>query len=114
MYLRLDKDQGEANFMNKKKTRKNPGRSELYVNPDIVFREEGKEALLFDPNSGSIKVLNHVGKMVWKFLGGKNTKDDIKKKLERKFKDENPNRIAEDLNKFLKTLEGHGYLGKKI
>jgi hypothetical protein len=86
----------------------------LLVNPDLVFRSEGKEALVFDPGTGSIKVLNYVGKMVWKLLDGKNTASDIRKKLEKKFKDTKPPTIKKDLGLFLKSLEDLGYLGKKV
>lgn len=100
--------------MKKKKSRNTKKKELLFSNPDIVFREEGKEALLFDPNTGSIKILNPVGTIIWKLINGKNTKDNIKRKLADKFKDEDPARIGKDLNKFLKSLEGYGYLGKKI
>jgi hypothetical protein len=86
----------------------------LFANLDIVFREEGKEALLFDPSTGSIKVLNNVGKMVWKFLDGKSNFNDIKNKLIKKFDDTDSKTIGKDLNSFLCDLEDYGYIGKKI
>ena len=86
----------------------------LVTNKDLVIREEGKEALVFDPNTGSIKVLNYVGKMVWKFIDGKCTILDIEKKLQKRFKEMKPSIIKKDLDNFLTILEGLGYVGKKI
>ncbi len=98
----------------KKTKSKTAEKMTLRCNPDIVFREEGKEALLFDPSTGSIKVLNYVGKMIWKLLNGKNTKEDIQQKIEKKFKDAGSKTISKDLTNFLKSLEGYGYLGKEL
>ena len=91
-----------------KKTKPKRSNKVLKANPDIVFREEGKEALLFDPDTGSIKVLNYVGKMIWKLLDGKNSKEDIQKKIEKKFSDVSSKQVGKDLDNFLKALEGYG------
>jgi len=86
----------------------------LHANPDLVLREEGQEALLFDPNTGSIKVLNYVGKTIWKLLNGKNTEKSIRERIAKKFKDADPKLIRKDVNEFLNKLEGYGYLGKEL
>ena len=83
-------------------------------NPDIVFREEGKEALLFDPGTGKIKVLNSTGKIVWKLINGKRTKKDLEDALIKKFSDATKKQISDDLNEFLGDLEKLGYIGKEI
>jgi len=100
--------------VSKKKVAKKTVKKAHMVNPDIVFREEGKEALLFDPDTGSIKVLNYVGKMIWKLLNGKNSNQDIVKKLNKKFEDVSEKTLSKDLDKFLKSLDKNGYLGKEL
>jgi hypothetical protein len=101
-------------LMKKKPSKKLSGSKKLFLNPDIVMREEGKEALIFDPSTGSIKVMNYVGKLVWKLVNGKNSMEEIEKHLIKKFKDTKPQIIRNDLDKFLKNLQKLGYLGTKI
>ena len=100
--------------MKKKSLKKKPKSDALYANPELVLREEGKDALLFDPDTGAIKVLNYVGKMIYKLLDGSNSKVNIKNKIIKKFKDADPKQIESDLDRFLKTLEDYGYIGKKV
>ena len=41
----------------------------LVVNPDMVLREEGDEgAILFDPDSGAVRILNPTATAIWKLL----------------------------------------------
>lgn len=41
------------------------------ANPNMVFREEGDAALLFDPDTGAVWILNFTAVAVWKLLDGK-------------------------------------------
>lgn len=102
------KKKGKRSGRNKTRT------GNLRCNPEIVFREEGKEALLFNPGSGSIKVLNQTGKVIWKLINGKRTQRQIEDKLVDKFSDVKRKQISEDLANFLNSLEKFGYIGKEI
>lgn len=52
-----------------------PAQSVRYtVNPDVVLREEDPDgALLFNPDTNQIRVLNATGLFIWKLMDG--TKD---------------------------------------
>jgi SynChlorMet cassette protein ScmD len=52
------------------------------ANPLIVLREEFDDwAILFDPETGNAFGLNPVGVLVWKFLDGRHSIQDIVKEL---------------------------------
>ncbi len=41
----------------------------LKANPDIVFKREGDEGVLFDPETGTLRFLNETGAFVFSHLG---------------------------------------------
>ena len=49
----------------------------LVANPEIVFRQEGEEALLFNPDTGGVMLLNETGAFVFKLLDGSHTLPQI-------------------------------------
>ncbi len=76
----------------------------------IVFREEGEEALLFDPDTGKVKVLNETGKFIWNNLDGKTSTDSLVKKIQDNFDIADEKQIKEDLEKFLNDLKKENFL----
>ena len=49
-----------------------PAGARLIANPSMVFREEEDDAaLLFDPDTGTLHILNATAIAVWKLLDGK-------------------------------------------
>lgn len=49
-----------------------PSNTRLLANPNFVLREEEDEsALLFDPDTGSVRILNSSAVAIWKLLDGK-------------------------------------------
>lgn len=81
-----------------------PAKDSPKASSRIVFREEGDDALLFDPNSGNVKVLNDTGKFIWENLDGKNSKNALVKKIMDAFDISDEKKIREDLEKFLEDL----------
>ena len=58
------------------------------VNPNMVLREEGDEgAILFDPDSGAVRVLNCTAVAVWKLLEQERTVKEILGELRDQFED---------------------------
>lgn len=80
------------------------------ASPRIVFREEEDAGLLFDPDSGLVKVLNETGKFIWQNLDGKNSKDDLIKKVRDTFNVDEAQKIKDDLDKFLEDLKAMKFL----
>ncbi|MDP2939673.1 MAG: PqqD family protein [Candidatus Omnitrophota bacterium] len=71
----------------------------------IVFREEGDEALLFDPDTGAVKVLNETGKFIWSNLDGSASLEILVQKIMDAFDTSDENKIKEDLEKFIAELK---------
>lgn len=82
------------------------------VNSKIVFREEGDDALLFNPDTGQVKVLNEAGKITWSNLTGKNNQDFLVRKIMEAFDILDEQKVKEDLEKFILELEKLNFLEK--
>lgn len=83
------------------------------ANPNIVLRPEGEEALLFNPDSGLVKVLNETGKFIWRNLDGKNSPETLVSKIMDAFDISDEKKTREDLEKFLEDLEKLKFLEEK-
>jgi hypothetical protein len=58
------------------------------ANPDIVYRPEGRDgAILFDPDSSAVQVLNLTGAFVWERLDGTRPLTAIARELAAAFED---------------------------
>ena len=74
---------------------------------NIIFRQEEEEALLFNPDTGMIKVLNPTGVFTWKLCDGKHTRDDIISEILGNFEGEPREKIEQDVDKFLDELKNN-------
>ena len=82
-----------------------------FLNPEIVYREDFDDwAVLFDPDTAETYGLEDVGKFVWKQIDGKKTVEDIVKLLPEEF-DGITEEAAEDVEKFLNSMEEKGLVG---
>jgi len=81
-----------------------PSNDNPKANSKIVFREESEGALLFDPDTGMVKVLNDTGKFIWANLDGKTAVDSLVEKIKKAFDISDEKKIREDLDKFLSDL----------
>lgn len=82
------------------------------VKDDIVFREEDDGAFLFDPIKDNLRCLNETGAAVFRELNGKNSIDDIVKKLKSIHTEIDEEKIREDIISFIKDLRIRGFLVK--
>ena len=84
------------------------------ANPIIALREEFDNwALLFNPDTSSILVINPVGVTVWKMLDGNNHYEDVLANLREQFS-EVPDRAMDDVKAFVTDLEKRGFVGSVI
>ena len=81
--------------------------------PDVVVRQEEKEALLFNPADGNMLCINSTGIFVWKMCDGKVSCKGIAKELTEEF-DVSVGKAEEDCLKYLNELEGSGFIGYKV
>ena len=73
-------------------------------NPDVVFRSEGEEGLLYNPKTGEIKILNETACFIYSLLDKRNSKKDIVKKLINNY-DVSENQAEKEVEDFLQNLE---------
>lgn len=77
----------------------------------IVFREEGDEALLFNPDTGQIKLLNYTGIFIWKLCDGKHSVKDMEEVIRCEFEEVGDKDIIQrDIREFLGQLEKFGFI----
>jgi hypothetical protein len=89
------------------------GKTHPVRNPDIVVREDEKEALLFNPADGNMMCINKTGILVWGLSDGSHAVNDIVSKITDNY--DVPRENAEmDCLAYLKELEGSGFLGYAV
>jgi hypothetical protein len=77
----------------------------IYIaNPDIISREEQGECLLFDPESGQLKILNETALFIFRQFNGKNRKKDILTKMQALYESDR-GMLEEDFDSFADELE---------
>ena len=87
--------------------------TEYIINPDVVLREEDQDgALLFNPDTNDVKVINNTGLFIWKLCREKGQKiPAIVKALKESF-DGVPEKEAENqVRDFIKQMESTGFIG---
>lgn len=75
------------------------------VREKIVLREEGDEAFLFDPETGTIKTLNITGISIWKLCDGSHSKEEIIDRVVKEYDVESKDIAKKDLGDFLQMLK---------
>jgi len=80
------------------------------VKDDIVLREEDDGAFIFDPIADLLQVLNETGVRVFKELNGKNSIDDIARKLQSDYPEINPEIVKRDVEAFIEQIRSRGFL----
>ncbi len=79
-------------------------------NPELVLREEGGGALIFNPESGDLKFVNRTGRaLLGLIMDGKDATHWLDR-LRKDFPDMPSERLRCDLDRFLKDLKEHRIL----
>lgn len=81
-------------------------------NKNIIFRQEGDEAIIFNPDTAAILVINSTGCLIWSMCDGKNTRQDIIHAMLDEF-EVSRSRAEEDADKFLGNLEKINFVEKR-
>jgi hypothetical protein len=83
----------------------------LVVNPNMVLREEDDEcAILCDPDSGSIRILNLTAVAIWKLIDGQRTLSEVMEALRESFEDMDRN-VEDQVMGLVRELCRVGALG---
>lgn len=82
-------------------------------NPDVVLREEDPDgALLFNPDTNDVKVLNTSGLCIWKTCATKSSRQQIVAALRASFDGVPEDTVQAEVNGFLAALEQSGFVSK--
>ncbi len=82
-------------------------------NPDVIIREDEKEALLFHPANGNMVCINGTGMLVWGLSDGSNTVGDMIAKMTEIY-EVTEDTAEKDCLSYLKELEDSGFVGYKV
>ncbi len=81
-------------------------------NPDVVLREEDQDgALLFNPDTNRIRVVNPTGLFIWKLCDGKHAVDEIIQGIHEAFDGVPADEVTEQVNSFMDEMVSSGFIG---
>jgi hypothetical protein len=82
-------------------------------NPDVVLREEDEDeaALLFNPDTNQIKVINSTGLFIWQQCDMARTLDEIVAEVQKGFDEVPSEQVAQDVQKFVDGMLASGFIG---
>ncbi len=80
----------------------------LLANPEIVFRKEGDEAILFNPSNGEVKLMNETGTFIYGLLDGNHPQKKIAALVMERFDAQDKAAVEKDVDDFLSEVcESH-------
>ena len=87
--------------------------SPLYiVNPDVSCREEGPDgALLFNPDTDDVLVVNVTGLLIWQALAEPRDRDQVVAALVEQCDNVPEDKVAQDVSEFMEQLIAKGFVG---
>jgi PqqD family protein of HPr-rel-A system len=74
----------------------------------VVMRPEEDEAFLFDPDRGTLKLLNPTGVDVWRLLDGQRDAQDLAREVAARYPEADADAVAGDVAQFLEELVAAG------
>lgn len=82
-------------------------------NPDVVTREEDPDegALLFNPDTNQVKVINTTGLFIWQQCGKARTQEEIIKEVKKGFEEVPAEQVAQDVQEFIELMLASGFIG---
>jgi hypothetical protein len=84
----------------------------LVRNPDVVLREEDPDgALLFNPDTNQIRVINSTGLFIWKHCDGRKDLPAIVSSLKETFDGIPEAEVDNQVNAFVDDMRANGFLG---
>jgi hypothetical protein len=90
----------------------NVDKDSLIRNPDVVLREEDPDgALLFNPDTNQIRVINTTGLFIWKHCDGKKDLPAIVSALKKTFDKVPEAEVEGQVKAFIDDMKANGFLG---
>lgn len=87
--------------------------SQYLCNPDVVLREEDPDegALLFNPDTNQVKVINTTGLFIWQQCGVARALDEIVAEVQKGFDEVPVEQVAQDVQEFVDGMVATGFIG---
>jgi hypothetical protein len=87
----------------------------LVRNPDVILREEDPDgALLFNPDTNQIRVINPTGLFIWKHCDGKKDLPTIIASMKDAFEGVPEKEVDGEVKTFVDDMRANGFLGVPI
>jgi hypothetical protein len=81
-------------------------------NPDVVIHEEDPDgALVFNPDTDQIKVLNQTGFFIWQLCDGSHDMESIIARVQETFDEVPEDQFSEQVQDFINDMVGSGFIG---
>jgi len=81
-------------------------------NPDVILREEDSDgALIFNPDTDQIRVLNPTGLFIWQLCNGTNDQAGIVSALRESFDEIPEDQISQQVEDFISEMATAGFIG---
>lgn len=82
------------------------------VNPDVSCREEGPDgALLFNPDTDQVLIINPTGLLIWQALAQPRTLAEVVAWLEERCENVPAGQVGADVREFVETMVAKGFIG---
>jgi hypothetical protein len=86
--------------------------SRYIQNPDIILREEDEDGgLLFNPDTGQVKVVNSTGLFIWKQFATSNDLETVVSAIKANYEDVPDQEVVKDISGFLELMVEKGFIG---
>ena len=87
--------------------------SQIYLqNPDIIVKEEDEDgAIIYNPDTDQVKLLNPTGLFIWKLCNGTNGNVDIIQEINNSFSDIPENNVVNQMESFITSMLQDGFIG---
>ena len=81
-------------------------------NPDVVLSEEDPDgALLFNPDTNQVRVLNVTGLFIWKLCDGSRDRSAIEAAIQESFDGVPEDQVASQVTEFIDDMAATGFIG---
>ena len=81
-------------------------------NPDVVIHEEDPDgALVFNPDTDQIKVVNQTGFFIWRLCDGSHDMESIIARVRETFDEVPEDQVSGQVQDFINDMVGSGFIG---
>jgi hypothetical protein len=82
------------------------------TNPDVVLREEDEDgALIYNPDTDQIKVINPTGLFIWQQCDGSKNLTGIVSAMQESYDEVPGDEVSEQVEKFIDDMVKTGFIG---